>query len=343
MIILHQDDGVLGVNFAAHRIGELLIHSLILTPVLGSKQRSRVRDVTQRPQAFVRKAIVIALLLFLRQPYAADMVRLLSRRHADVVIAVHGFAIGIAAPMGDPYSGAGSHHRLQRRHQPARRMLDLNLPADGVLMDIRLPIRENHDFLAMQVAVESLLQAGRSPQSGSIFPVAGHAADQLAHVAQDGLKFPALLSSAAQQAAKLAAPVIARPLGYEHGHPDHDTAAVAVALACKKLGRNAPQRAEFAGYHLDQEEPVFGAFWNCGEEVAIHLSPEELRRKRAALQAYASQSETLAQFPISPERFRRAPDYHFTSPAPPQRALYDLYGWQITGSEWRARLAELLA
>lgn len=130
---------------------------------------------------------------------------------------------------------------------------------------------------------------------------------------------------------------------YEHGHPDHDTAAVAVALACKELGRNAPQRAEFAGYHLGQEEPVFGAFWACGEEVAIHLSPEELRRKQAALQAYASQSETLAQFPISPERFRRAPDYDFTSPAPPQRALYDLYGWQITGSEWRARLAELLA
>ena len=42
--------------------------------------------------------------------------------------------------------------------------------------------------------------------------------DQLAHVAENGLKFPALLPSAAKQAAQFQAPVVARPFGHEHRH-----------------------------------------------------------------------------------------------------------------------------
>jgi LmbE family N-acetylglucosaminyl deacetylase len=129
---------------------------------------------------------------------------------------------------------------------------------------------------------------------------------------------------------------------FEHGHPDHDTAAVAVALASLRFGALAPERFEFAGYHLSNDGPVFGAFWPGGEDFALQLAPDELERKRTAIAAFGSQHQTLAQFPLAPERFRRAPEYDFTAAAPPGRALYDLYGWEITSQLWRSRLREIL-
>jgi hypothetical protein len=72
----------------------------------------------------------------------------------------------------------------------------------------------------------------------------------------------------------------------------------------------------------------------------MHPMEPELDRKRAALAAYQSQRETLHQFPLSPERFRAAPEYDFARPAPPGRALYDLYGWEVTAQSWRHAVAE---
>ena len=129
---------------------------------------------------------------------------------------------------------------------------------------------------------------------------------------------------------------------FEHGHPDHDTASVAVALASLRLGISAPERFEFAGYHLSDDGPVFGAFWPGGQDFSLQLAPDELERKRRAIAAFESQHQTLAHFPLAPERFRRAPEYDFTAAAPPGRALYDLYGWDITSQLWRSRLREIL-
>src|SRR4051794_40167549 len=56
--------------------------------------------------------------------------------------------------------------------------------------------------------------------------------------------------------------VITHP--YEHGHPDHDSAALAVALACRERaahGLPSPERIEFASYHLRQGRPAYGVFW----------------------------------------------------------------------------------
>lgn len=126
---------------------------------------------------------------------------------------------------------------------------------------------------------------------------------------------------------------------YEHGHPDHDTAAFAVALARRRLGPDAPPALEFAGYHLGPEGPVYGRFWEGGG-TELHPTEMELDRKRAALSAHQSQRETLRQFPLRPERFRAAPEYGFDMPAPPGEALYDLYGWDITSERWREAVAE---
>lgn len=126
---------------------------------------------------------------------------------------------------------------------------------------------------------------------------------------------------------------------YEHGHPDHDTAALAVAKARRRLGSSAPPAFEFAGYHLGATGPVYGRFFGGGG-IELQLSPAELARKREAIEAFESQRDTLALFPVEPERFRRAPDYDFTKAAPPGRALYDLYGWVITSEGWRSAVSE---
>ncbi|HEU4960457.1 MAG TPA: PIG-L family deacetylase [Sphingomonas sp.] len=124
---------------------------------------------------------------------------------------------------------------------------------------------------------------------------------------------------------------------FEYGHPDHDTAALAVALACQALGGRgaAPARFEFAGYHLGEAGPVLGRFradLRC-PEVRIALSPLEHARKRDALACFATQADMLAQFPVAPERLRPAPTYDFAEP--PGSSFYDRFGWDMTAALWR--------
>ena len=136
--------------------------------------------------------------------------------------------------------------------------------------------------------------------------------------------------------------VITHP--YEHGHPDHDSAALAVALACRRLAardRRAPERLEFASYHLRQGEPAFGVFWPEPACPERRIVPEgdALARKRAAMACHATQRDVLARVPLAPERLRAAPEYDFSAAAPPRSALYDRYGWDMTTTRWRALAA----
>ena len=104
------------------------------------------------------------------------MIRLFARRHAHVVVAVHGFAIGAAAAVRDPYPGAGPHHRFERRDQAARRMLNFDPAVGRVLVDVRFAVGQDDDLLAMQMPVQRLLQAFRGPLAGCVFSIVRHAA-----------------------------------------------------------------------------------------------------------------------------------------------------------------------
>ena len=59
-------------------------------------------DVAQRPESFVREAIVVALLFLRRKPHAANHVGLLAGRHLDPSVPVGAFAIGRASAVGHP-------------------------------------------------------------------------------------------------------------------------------------------------------------------------------------------------------------------------------------------------
>jgi hypothetical protein len=89
VIVLHQDDRIVGIHLLAHRIGEPLVDVAIGVPVGAAEDGPRVRDVTQRPEALVREPIVIALLFFGRQPDAPQYVVALARRHRDAILRIH--------------------------------------------------------------------------------------------------------------------------------------------------------------------------------------------------------------------------------------------------------------
>jgi N-acetylglucosamine malate deacetylase 2 len=134
--------------------------------------------------------------------------------------------------------------------------------------------------------------------------------------------------------------VITHP--FEHGHPDHDSTALAVSLACRRLGARAPLRLEFASYHLNDQGRVFGHFrpGSGSAETEIVLTPAELARKRAAIACFKTQTEILKQFPLTSEPLRPAPDYDFLQAPGP--ALYETLPAMITSAEWRKRAETIL-
>lgn len=124
---------------------------------------------------------------------------------------------------------------------------------------------------------------------------------------------------------------------YEHGHIDHDTAAWIVQRVCQDQ-----IRMEFASYHATSDRQVFGAFFPCVSKghVTARLSGLPLQRKRAALQAYASQAHIIRKFPVlDVEYYRVAPVYDFQKPAPPTVSRWDSKGYKPPMAEWRATIA----
>jgi N-acetylglucosamine malate deacetylase 2 len=156
------------------------------------------------------------------------------------------------------------------------------------------------------------------------------AADQQASLGMALLarKLGALLQTHGTQA------VITQP--YEGGHPDHDATAFIVRCAV----RGAMPVLEMASYHAGSAGMVSGCFLdNGGEAVRIALSAEEQARKRAMMDAFATQRATLAPFGTAHELFRAAPDYDFAAPPHDGTLHYERYEWGMTGPRWRALAA----
>jgi len=124
---------------------------------------------------------------------------------------------------------------------------------------------------------------------------------------------------------------------YEGGHPDHDAAAFAVALACKT---GPPFRhIEFPLYHAGADgEMITSEFLPHPAANAVEtleLSHSERTLKARMLACFATQSKILSHFHLDHERLREAPPYDFTQPPHPGPLLYELWGWNISGDAWR--------
>ena len=114
VIVLHKHHGVFAaLHLFEQRIGKPLVHALVALPVGGAEDGPRVRDVAQRPQPFVGKAVVVLRLFFRGKPHPPQRVTRIVRRHAQPVELVHGRLVGIAAAAAPPTP-------RRRRAAPAR-------------------------------------------------------------------------------------------------------------------------------------------------------------------------------------------------------------------------------
>ncbi len=159
-----------------------------------------------------------------------------------------------------------------------------------------------------------------------------------------------LADIATDLAERLAGTDIVLTHAYEGGHPDHDTAALAVWAACallQRAGESAPAVIEMALYHLGQEGRMQQVFVPAAgtQEIAVELTPAERRLKQKMFAAHASQADVLANFDTAVERFRRAPRYDFARLPNGGKLLYEDWNWRMTGARWltlsQAALAEL--
>lgn len=119
---------------------------------------------------------------------------------------------------------------------------------------------------------------------------------------------------------------------YEGGHPDHDACAFAVHHA---VGGATP--IVEAPFYNARNRTTGGFLQSRGEEVVYQLTPEELTRKKALLDCFTTQRETLRGFAATEERFRVAPQYDFSALPHDPPVLYDGYPWGMTS----ARFCEL--
>ncbi len=116
---------------------------------------------------------------------------------------------------------------------------------------------------------------------------------------------------------------------YEGGHPDHDATACMVQAA-------GVATLEMTSYHTAGDAMACGCFLPNGEPpLVVTLSSAERARKRAMLDAFATQAATLSPFGVEREAFRRAPAYDFTQPPHPGTLYYERHPWGMTGRRWR--------
>jgi LmbE family N-acetylglucosaminyl deacetylase len=135
---------------------------------------------------------------------------------------------------------------------------------------------------------------------------------------------------------------------YEGGHPDHDSTAASVRLACTIIaqeGVDPPCVVEMPLYHREGERMVTGRFLRhpTEPEVEVELGPAERRRKQEMLDCYCSQRPMLGQFESGWERYRMAPDCDYREPPHEGPLWYELFDWGVDGTQWRALAAAAFA
>ena len=206
------------------------------------------------------------------------------------------------------------------------------------------------DAKARGFATAEAYAAARSGELRAAMRLAGSSEQLVALGWPDQESAQHLAEIATDLAERLAGTDIVLTHAYEGGHPDHDTAALAVWAACallRRAGESAPAVIEMPLYHLGQEGCMRQVFVPAAgtQEIVVELTPEERRMKQKMFSAHASQADVLANFGIAVERFRRAPRYDFARLPNGGKLLYEDWNWRMNGARWlklsQAALAEL--
>jgi len=155
------------------------------------------------------------------------------------------------------------------------------------------------------------------------------------------LNLPELISRMCTLVADLRPSLVLSP-AYEGGHPDHDSAALAVAATARQFP-GLFQHREYALYHSGSAgEFVTEAFLPGDTRVDVFpLSSADQDFKRQMLAKFETQQHILKEFPLRVEQFRDAPAYDFTQPPHDGLLMYERWNWGISGAEWRLRAREV--
>src|SRR3989338_72995 len=121
MVILHKNQRPLyPVYFFKQRLGEETVDFAILRPVFFAEYRPYMREMAQRPERFVGKAVVVPLYFFAREPYALQRVPRLVMRNANFVFLIYGELIGFARSVRDPHAAGCLHNGFERGYDAPR-------------------------------------------------------------------------------------------------------------------------------------------------------------------------------------------------------------------------------
>jgi len=133
-----------------------------------------VRDVTERPETFVRKAFVVAAIFLFGEPNATERVSGVMGRNLDAVVFVDHLAVGIAGAVGHPGAVAGLKNGFERGDQAAGR----NDDADGAVIFVEnvhvgFAIGDDEQGVALKLGLETHAETIGGPQSGLRFAELG--------------------------------------------------------------------------------------------------------------------------------------------------------------------------
>src|SRR5438094_3081214 len=97
VIILREEYRRFGaLHFFQNDIRKPPVDSLILHPVLRTKDGTRMRNVRERPQSFIRKTLVVALVFFVGEPHAPQGITRMIGRNTQMIANIHHFAVSVA-------------------------------------------------------------------------------------------------------------------------------------------------------------------------------------------------------------------------------------------------------
>ena len=137
-------------------------------------------------------------------------------------------------------------------------------------------------------------------------------------------------------------PAVVLSPAYEGGHPDHDTAALAVAVARLHVTQSFCH-LEYRLYHAGPNGAMVTDEFLPQPMNPVEVCPltkAEQQLKRRMLATFRTQQHILREFSLSNEQFRPAPSYDFARPPHEGMLMYEHWGWAISGKEWRDYAAE---
>ena len=209
VVVLHEHDGILGIDLGADGVGELLVHLADSARQSSIRNdRAGVRDVAERPEPFVGKSVVVAALLFRRQPDPPEQsttLRLEGRRPARPGRPSSRSAEPLPWATQTPEQARITGSSAVTRPLAGCRTRDAAVRR--ALVDVGLAVGDDHHALSLQDPTQGSFESRRRP--GPVGPLdvllERQPIDQVTDVLEERLELRSM-TVPAEQLAQLVAP-----------------------------------------------------------------------------------------------------------------------------------------